>query len=65
VITVPDGWPIWMSGVRPGREHDTTVLRSHTEILPALIDVAEDLRAVGDLGYEGESGTITVTSKNS
>ena len=24
VITVPDGWPIWTSDVRPGREHDTT-----------------------------------------
>jgi hypothetical protein len=58
VITVPDGWPIWTSGVRPGREHDTTALRTHTEILPAL--PAADLRTVGDLGYEGESDTITV-----
>jgi hypothetical protein len=24
VLTVPDGWPIWTSEVRPGREHDTT-----------------------------------------
>lgn len=24
VITTPDGWPIWVSPVRPGREHDTT-----------------------------------------
>lgn len=23
-ITVPAGWPIWTSQVRPGREHDTT-----------------------------------------
>jgi DDE superfamily endonuclease len=34
VITVPDGWPIWTSDVRPGREHDTTAVRAHTEILP-------------------------------
>jgi hypothetical protein len=33
VITVPDGWPIWTSDVRPGREHDTTALRTHAEIL--------------------------------
>ncbi|MDQ0365193.1 hypothetical protein J2S42_001862 [Catenuloplanes indicus] len=36
VIGVPDGWPIWTSDVRPGREHDTTAARTETEILPAL-----------------------------
>ena len=45
VITVPDGWPIWTSDVRPGREHDTTAVRTHIEILPALADIADDLRA--------------------
>ncbi len=34
VITAPDGWPLWTSPVRPGREHDTTALREHGEILP-------------------------------
>ncbi|MEV0810499.1 transposase family protein [Micromonospora sp. NPDC050200] len=63
VITVPDGWPIWTSDVRPGREHDTTALRTHTEILPTLADAADDLRTLGDLGYEGESDTITVAFK--
>jgi hypothetical protein len=63
VITVPDGWPIWTSGVRPGREHDTTAVRAHTEILPTLTDAADDLRTLGDLGYEGESDTITVAFK--
>ncbi len=29
VLTAPDGWPLWTSGVRPGREHDTTALRAH------------------------------------
>jgi hypothetical protein len=48
VVTVPDGWPIWTSDVRPGREHDTTALCTHTEILPALTEAAEDLRALGD-----------------
>jgi len=27
VVSVPDGWPIWTSEVRPGREHDTTAVR--------------------------------------
>jgi hypothetical protein len=63
VITVPDGWPIWTSDVRPGREHDTTAVRTHTEILPALTTIAGDLRTLGDLGYEGEAATITVAFK--
>ena len=63
VVTAPDGWPIWTSSVRPGREHDTTAERTHPEILPALAEAAGDLRPLGDLGYEGESGTITVAFK--
>lgn len=63
VMTVPDGWPIWTSDVRPGREHDTTAVRTHPEILPALTDIRTDLRTLGDLGYEGEADTITVAFK--
>jgi len=63
VVTVPDGWPIWTSDVRPGREHDTTAVRTHTEILPVLAEVSDDLRTLGDLGYEGEADTITVAFK--
>lgn len=63
VMTVPDGWPIWTSEVRPGREHDTTAVRTHTEILPALTEILQDLRTLGDLGYEGEADTITVAFK--
>jgi hypothetical protein len=64
VITAPDGWPLWTSDVRPGREHDTTALRTHTEILPALAAWIEaDLPVLGDLGYEGEAETITVAFK--
>jgi hypothetical protein len=48
---------------RPGREHDTTAVRTHTEILPALATAASDLRSLGDLGYEGEADTITVAFK--
>jgi hypothetical protein len=63
VVTVPDGWPIWTSPVRPGREHDTTAVRTHTEILPAFTAAGADLRTLGDLGYEGEADTITVAFK--
>jgi hypothetical protein len=64
VITAPDGRPLWISQVRPGREHDTTALREHGEILPLLTTwTDDDLRVLGDLGYEGEAGTITVAFK--
>jgi hypothetical protein len=64
VITAPDGWPLWTSPVRPGREHDTTALREHGEILPLLAAWSDDdLRVLGDLGYEGEAATITVAFK--
>lgn len=64
VITAPDGWPLWTSEVRPGREHDTTALREHVEILPLLTTWTDDhLRVLGDLGYEGEADTITVAFK--
>jgi hypothetical protein len=63
VITAPDGWPLWTSPVRPGREHDTTALREHG-ILPLLgAWTGDDLRVLGDLGYEGEATTITVAFK--
>jgi hypothetical protein len=63
VITAPDGWPLWTSPVRPGREHDTTALREHA-ILPLLSTwTNDDLRVLGDLGYEGEQDTITVAFK--
>lgn len=64
VITAPEGWPLWTSQVRPGREHDTTCLRTHTEVLPLITAwVGDDLAALGDLGYEGEADTITVPIK--
>lgn len=63
VITAPDGFPLWSSDVRPGREHDTTALRTHAEILPALAAAGADLRTLGDLGYEGEPDIITVGFK--
>jgi hypothetical protein len=61
VISAPDGWPLWTSPVRPGREHDTTCLRAHAEILPALASWTGDgLPALADLGYEGEADLFTL-----
>jgi hypothetical protein len=64
VVTVPDGWPIWTSPVRPGREHDTTALRAHPDVLPLLAAWTDaDHAALGDLGYAGEQTTLTVPIK--
>jgi len=64
VITVPDGWPIWTSEVRPGREHDTTAARTHAGLLPALQEWTDQTHAVlGDLGYAGEAEQITTPVK--
>src|SRR3954449_12507530 len=64
VIAAPDGWPIWTSGVRPGREHDTTALRAHPEALPLLVEwTDDDHAALADLGYEGEQATLTLPIK--
>jgi hypothetical protein len=62
VISSPDGWPRWTSDVRPGREHDTTALRTHD--MPAtLAEVVAELPTLADLGYEGEADPLTVATK--
>jgi hypothetical protein len=63
VLTAPDGWPLWTSPVRPGREHDTTCLRAHPELLDTLTAIRQDVRTLADLGYEGEANTIVVAFK--
>jgi DDE superfamily endonuclease len=64
VIAAPDGWPIWTSPVRPGREHDTTALRTHPEALPLLAEWTDDEHAaLADLGYEGERAALTIPIK--
>jgi DDE superfamily endonuclease len=66
VIAAPDGWPLWTSGVRPGREHDTTALRAHAEALPVLAEWTDAEHAVlADLGYEGERTALTTPIKHS
>jgi hypothetical protein len=46
--------------VRAGREHNTAAVRTHAAILPALREAADELRTLGDPGYQGASDTITV-----
>jgi hypothetical protein len=66
VIATPDGWPIWTSDVRPGREHDTTALRAHPEALPLLAAWTDDEHAaLAELGYGGERGALTTPIKHS
>ncbi len=65
VIAAPDGWPIWTSDVRPGREHDTPALRAHPEALPRLAAWTDEAHAVlADLGYEGERAALTTPIKH-
>jgi len=55
VVTAPDGWPLWTSPVRPGREHDVTCARGHPGLLDGLdrwVDAEHVVLA--DLGYLGE-----------
>ena len=50
--------------MRPGREHDTTALRSSAEALPLLTEWTDAQHAVlADLGYEGEQDTLTIPIK--
>jgi hypothetical protein len=65
VIAAPDGWPLWTSSVRPGREHDTTALRTHPQALPPLAEWTDETHAVlADLGYEGERTALTTPIKH-
>ena len=53
VLSTPDGWPLWTSGVRPGREHDATCAKAEDDLLPALEEAAaeDDRLTLTDLGY--------------
>ncbi|WP_322754488.1 transposase family protein [Frankia sp. Cas3] len=64
VVSAPDdGWPLWVSDVRPGREHDTTALRA-SGALPVLVDWTDaGGEVLADLGYEGLQGQVAVPYK--
>ena len=66
VVSAPDGWPLWTSGVRPGREHDTSAARADPVLLPRLRDWVDDGgHALADLGYQGEADLLRVPIKKS
>jgi hypothetical protein len=62
VISAPDGWPLWTSPVRPGREHDMTCTREHG-IIEALAAARDTLIGLADLGYEGAADLLRVPVK--
>lgn len=64
VVSAPDGWPLWTSGVRPGREHDTTAARTDPDLLTQIATWVHDGQlSLADLGYEGESEVFTIPFK--
>jgi len=65
VIATPDGWPIWVSPVRPGREHDTTCARHHG-LIDALNRIAAELGmpTLVDLGYETPATASATPSRS-
>jgi hypothetical protein len=64
VVSAPDGWPLWTSNVRPGREHDTTAARHDPDLLARIADWIDDgAPALADLGYEGEADLLRIPIK--
>ena len=64
VVSAPDGWPLWTSGVRPGREHDTTAARADPELLAQITAWVHDGQlGLADLGYEGEAQILRIPIK--
>jgi hypothetical protein len=48
----------------PGREHDTTALRTHPQALPLLAEWTDEEHAArADLGYEDERASLTTPIK--
>ena len=64
VVSAPDGWPLWTSDVRPGREHDMTAARADPDLLRLIAEWVSDGQAsLADLGYQGEPEIFTVPFK--
>ena len=65
VISALDGWPLWVSPVRPGREHDITCARTHG-LIDALnrLAAALDLPTLTDLGYENACPASATRSRS-
>ena len=66
VVSAPDGWPLWTSDVRPGREHDTTAARTDPDLLTQIRAWVDDGQlGLADLGYEGEADILRIPIKKS
>ena len=64
VVSAPDGWPLWTSEVRPGREHDITAARTDPDLIAVITAwVGEGRPGLADLGYEGEPDVFTIPLK--
>jgi hypothetical protein len=64
VVSAPEGWPLWTSDVRPGREHDTSAARADPDLLARITDwISDGAHAPADLGYEGKPATFTIPFK--
>jgi hypothetical protein len=64
VVSAPDGWPLWTSDVRPGREHDLTAARADPDLLRRIAEwVSDGQMSLADLGYEGEPEIFKVPFK--
>jgi len=63
-LSAPDGWPLWTSDVRPGREHDTIAAPADRDLLNDIATwVADGQSALADLGYEGEADLLRIPIK--
>jgi hypothetical protein len=63
-VSTPDGWPLWTSDVRPGREHDTTAARADPDLLTDITAWVHDGQlGLADLGYEGEADLLRIPIK--
>jgi hypothetical protein len=64
VVSAPDGWPLWTSDVRPGREHDINAARADPDLPARIADwISDGAPALADLGYEGQPETFTIPFK--
>jgi hypothetical protein len=64
VVSAPDGWPLWTSGVRPGREHDLTAAKADPDLIDQIAAwVSDGQLSLADLAYEGEPETFKIPFK--
>lgn len=60
VLSGPDGFPLWVSAARPGREHDTTCARAAGGLIETLETAQHEhgMATLTDLGYENLSPAL-------